>query len=310
VEKRRVFLDDRDRGRFLELLGQYQAKFGFTLLAYCLMSNHVHLAARTGKKPLRLFLHSLLGAYALGFNRRHGRVGHLFADRYKALLIEQDRYLLTVVRYIHANPVRAGMVDRPEAFRWSSDRAYRFGPVPPWLDASFVLRILDDSVDAAREAYRALSILEEPAALPPAHSDVVAGSRSFARAALSEAAHETRLADLSVPDLARLVAEREGVSWRALLRPRGEMRVVRARALTAFAANRVGRVPAVAVARFFGLAPSSLTRGIRALERSVPETVLRRQVDEVLLALCSGRAGSDLTQNPATDPERNAKSSD
>jgi REP element-mobilizing transposase RayT len=114
-----VFRDDSDRNDYLSRLAHYAEKFGFRLLAYCLMDNHVHLAIETGKAPLSRIMAGLQSSYTQQFNRRHGRVGHLFQGRYKAFLIEKDRYALALLRYIHENPVKAGVVAKPQDYAWS-----------------------------------------------------------------------------------------------------------------------------------------------------------------------------------------------
>ena len=121
-ERKAVFRDDGDRNDYLGRLGHYGEKFGFRLLAYCLMDNHVHLAIETGKAPLSRIMAGLQSSYTQYFNRRHKRVGHLFQGRYKAFLIQRDRYALALLRYIHENPVKAGIVASPQEYRWSSDR--------------------------------------------------------------------------------------------------------------------------------------------------------------------------------------------
>ncbi len=104
-ERRNVFRDDADRRRYLARLVFYVEKLSFRLVAYCLMDNHVHLAIERGKVPLSRIMAGLQSSYTQYFNRRHGRSGHLFQGRYKAFLVEKDRYALALVRYIHENPV-------------------------------------------------------------------------------------------------------------------------------------------------------------------------------------------------------------
>src|SRR6266540_7041284 len=111
-ERKAVFRDDADREDYLRRLARYREKFGFRLLAYCLMNNHVHLAIEAGNDPLSRIMAGLQSSYTQYFNRRHDRSGHLFQGRYKAFLVEKDRYALALVRYIHENPVKARVVER------------------------------------------------------------------------------------------------------------------------------------------------------------------------------------------------------
>jgi hypothetical protein len=112
------------------------------LFAYVLMDNHIHLVLRRMQRPLGLFMQRLLTGHSVTFNLRHERVGHLFQNRYKSLLCEDEDYLLELVRYVHLNPVRAGIVQEPGDFRWSSHRAYLLPQPPPWLQVHSVLEFL------------------------------------------------------------------------------------------------------------------------------------------------------------------------
>jgi REP element-mobilizing transposase RayT len=135
-----IFSDDEDRRLFLELLAQEISQQGWRCYAYCLMDNHYHLLIETPEPNLVAGMRRLNGTYTQAFNRRHGRVGHLFQGRYKSILVDRDSYGLELSRYIVLNPVRARMVKRPELWAWSSYRATA-GQVaaPAWLDAHWVL---------------------------------------------------------------------------------------------------------------------------------------------------------------------------
>lgn len=149
VERRPIVRDDADRGDFVRRLGVLVGREGVRLFAFALMDNHVHLVVRRGPQPLGRLLQRLLTGYAGRFNRRHGRVGHLFQNRYKSVLCESDRYLLQLVRYVHLNPVRAGIVSDPERYQWTSHVSYLRRRPPEWLDTDVVLMLL-----GGRSAYR------------------------------------------------------------------------------------------------------------------------------------------------------------
>ncbi|OYD17287.1 hypothetical protein CH333_01440 [candidate division WOR-3 bacterium JGI_Cruoil_03_44_89] len=123
-ESKDIFIDDHDRTRFMEYLGKNTAKYNVIMYAYCLMSNHYHLFSETLEANLSRFMHAINTSYTVYFNRRHQRIGHLFQGRYKAIVVDRDAYLLELCRYIHLNPVRAGVVSDPAEYRWSSHRAY------------------------------------------------------------------------------------------------------------------------------------------------------------------------------------------
>jgi putative transposase len=130
-----IFIDDADRGALLSVVAQGMERFDAQMLAYCLMGNHYHFVVHTRQANLSLLMRQINGVYTQAFNRRHGKVGHLFQGRFKAILVDRDAYLLEVCRYVELNPVRACMVDAPDAWHWSSYRAH-VGQVesPAWLD--------------------------------------------------------------------------------------------------------------------------------------------------------------------------------
>ena len=122
--KQDIFLDKEDRGFFLNCLARAWKRFDLEILAFCLMSNHYHLFLRTRKANLSKALHWLNATYTGHFNWRHQRCGHLFQGRYKSVLVLDQAHYLRLSMYIHLNPVRAGLVEEPEDYFWSSARDY------------------------------------------------------------------------------------------------------------------------------------------------------------------------------------------
>ena len=119
-EKKAVFKDDQDRINFLNTLQHVNKRYNWLCHAYCMMDNHYHILIETPDGNLSLGMRQLNGVYTQLFNKRHQRTGHLFQGRYKSILIQKDSHLLEVCRYVVLNPVRARMVERPEAWKWSS----------------------------------------------------------------------------------------------------------------------------------------------------------------------------------------------
>lgn len=133
-QRQATFLRDADYQGYLERLAKYRQKHGVVVWAYCLMPNHVHLLVETTGPPLAKFMQGLQQSYTQYFNRTHGKVGHLFQGRYKAIVCERDRYLVALIRYIHLNPVRAKLVTHPEEYAYSGHRAYLLGQATAVLD--------------------------------------------------------------------------------------------------------------------------------------------------------------------------------
>jgi REP element-mobilizing transposase RayT len=150
-----IYEDDDDRKCFLDVLGEVIERYNWVCHAYCLMTNHYHLVIETPEANLSKGMRQLNGVYTQASNRRHGRVGHLFQGRFKAILVDKDAYLLELCRYVVLNPVRAGIVSQPDEWKWSSYRAAMgLCPAPPWLAVDYVLRNFGSDRRSARENYR------------------------------------------------------------------------------------------------------------------------------------------------------------
>jgi len=121
---RDIFLDDEDRKRFLYILTDKKKDNEFILYAYCLMDNHLHLALKENKDNISHIMKRINTTYAVYFNKKYQQSGHLFQDRFKSEVIENEPYLLEVIRYIHNNPLKARLVKLPEDYKWSSYSDY------------------------------------------------------------------------------------------------------------------------------------------------------------------------------------------
>jgi len=149
-----LFFEDKDRHRFYRLLDDGQQKYGHRIHAFCLMRNHIHLALQVGEISLSRIMQNLGQRYTVWMNRRQGRTGHLFQGRYKAILLDADAYLLELVRYIHLNPVRAGIVKLPDGYAWSSHRVYLGQEKIPWLTTDWILAQFSEERRLARRRYQ------------------------------------------------------------------------------------------------------------------------------------------------------------
>ncbi len=157
LERRRIFRDDRDRADFVMRLGVLAGAGALAVYAWTLLPNHAHLLVRTGTRPLSRTMRSLLTGYAGAFNRRHKRVGHLFQNRYKSVVVEEEPYFLQLVRYLHLNPIRAGVVQsltELDRYPWSGHATLLGHHARPWQATSAVLGQFHRSLRQARAAYR------------------------------------------------------------------------------------------------------------------------------------------------------------
>jgi REP element-mobilizing transposase RayT len=143
-ERRAIFRDDADRRQFLELLSLSLETYGVTLYVYVLMTNHFHLVLCTPKGNLSAFMRHFNISYTMAFNRRHGRVGHLYQGRYKAFLVDSDSYLLELSRYVHGNPVRGDRFkDATIEEKWNYLRRYRGSSLHGYLGISKKQQLVD-----------------------------------------------------------------------------------------------------------------------------------------------------------------------
>ena len=148
-QRQKTFTAESDYQAYIERLARYRKKYDYVLHAYCLMPNHVHLLVESSEHPLAKFMQGLQQSYSQYFNLRHRKTGHVFEGRYKAILCQKDEYLLELIRYIHLNPVRAGIVRVRSAIVTREDHVYLQGKVTETIDPTIVLSML-----GGKQAYR------------------------------------------------------------------------------------------------------------------------------------------------------------
>ncbi len=156
INRRAIFLDDTDRYRFMERLGGLLEEYRTACYAWALVPNHFHLLLRSGTAPISMLMRRLLTGYAVNFNRRHDRSGHLFQNRYKSILCQEDNYLLELLRYIHLNPLRAGMVDSYTGladFPFCGHAVILGTRKADWQDIDYVLKLFAAKPRLARQKY-------------------------------------------------------------------------------------------------------------------------------------------------------------
>lgn len=154
-ELRNIFMDDEDRSRFLQLLFEKATDEGFTIYAYCLMNNHVHILLFGEHETLGRLVKRINTSFVYHFNKKHNRLGHLFHDRYKSQPVETDAHLLAAVRYIHNNPVKAGLAKEPYDYKWSSYRSYTNHPQVEnlCLRPSYILKMFSEDITEGKKQF-------------------------------------------------------------------------------------------------------------------------------------------------------------
>ncbi len=152
-DRQAIFFDADDRHRWESLIATGLEKHQHRIHAYCWMTNHVHMAIQCHDEPLGGFMRFIAGQYAASTNKKMNRSGHLFERRHRAIPVQANSYLKVLVRYIHQNPLRAGLVDNLTDFGWSSHQAYLNGKPPNWLTLDWVLSAFGQTPANARRQY-------------------------------------------------------------------------------------------------------------------------------------------------------------
>lgn len=161
IERRDIFLDDDDRHSFVQRMSSLLEKTNTRCLAWALIPNHFHLLIRTSDVKLATFMRRLLTGYAVVFNLRHNRSGHLFQNRYKSIICQEDAYLLELVRYIHLNPIRAHTVtelERLDHYRWAGHAVIMGKQEMKGQDTDSILRLFGTAIAKARREYKAFVV--------------------------------------------------------------------------------------------------------------------------------------------------------
>jgi REP element-mobilizing transposase RayT len=157
IERGLIVIDDEDRHSFIKLLGKAAVATGTTIYAWALMSNHAHILLKSGNAGLSKFMRKFLTGYATQFNGRHHRRGHLFQNRYKSIVCEEDTYFLKLVSYIHLNLLRTSLVKSLEEldhYPWSGHALILKHLDHDWQDRDYVLQYFGDREGLAKQAYR------------------------------------------------------------------------------------------------------------------------------------------------------------
>lgn len=157
IEGNSIVADDEDRMYFVSRMGKVAAATGTSIYAWALLTNHAHILLKSGAAGLSTFMRKLLTGYATGYNRRHKRHGHLFQNRYKSIVCEEEPYFLRLVSYIHLNPLRAGLaesLDDLERYPWSGHAVVMNRIRHEWQDRNYVLGYFGKRESSALQAYR------------------------------------------------------------------------------------------------------------------------------------------------------------
>lgn len=297
-----IFRDDQDREEFLSRIEHLVNTTGTRILAWVLMDNHIHLLLFSGPSGIATFMRRLLTGYAIWFNRRYRRSGHLFQNRYKSIVCEEDVYLLELVRYIHLNPLRASVVKRVEEldrYRWSGHSVLVGKRDNEWQECDYVLRQFSGKPKTALRVYRqfvhegahngrrtdlvggglvrsmggwssVVSLRGRKEKM--AYDARILGSGDFVSGLLQEADRTVRRQVSSgergilVDQVIKAVCHDEGITEAELRNGGQRKRVSRARARISYRLNREIGVPMAEIARQVGVCTSAVAKAIQTIE--------------------------------------------
>ena len=265
-----VFFAAGDRRYFYDLLAEGVVRFGYRVHAFCLMSNHLHLALQVGEVELSPGMQNLSFRYTRYLNARLNRSGHVFQGRFKAFLVDQDQHGLALARYLHLNPVRARMVKHAGAYAWSSHRAYLGEEALPWLTTNWVLGQFGERLRSAKQRFAAFV----EAGVRDGHSEVfyggqadrrVVGEADFVKKVLPRKTRGPKPPSLSA--IVAYVCDGYGLTEGALKAPGKGRQTAQARALVAWLAIKLRSCTLTEVARHFSRSPSTLSHLVANLEK-------------------------------------------
>ena len=263
-----IFFTLADRSLLTRIVREIIVDCGARLHAYCYMTNHVHALLQVGDTPLSKIMLLVAGRYARSVQGRIQTTGHLFEKRYHALLVDADEYLLTLLRNIHLNPVRAKLASSPDDYPWSSHHAYLGRRAEPWVTTEFALRMLSTDRHHATEAYAAL-IASAPSSSPLLERNErdprILGSDAFAQRALGANWKPRSRSRAALQTLIDEACAKFGVTATELRSPTRLIDAARARAWIAEQALCGGIASITSLARYFNRDESSIRGAVQRL---------------------------------------------
>jgi len=273
--KERIFLDDPDYRRYLNLLEHYRKRYKFLLYAYTLMPNHTHSLIEQNETPISRIMQGINQSYTQYFNKKYKKVGHLFQGRYKALLCDKDKYLLALIRYIHLNPVRARIVESPDDYAWSSHNIYLGKIKQDFADKNFALSMFSEGKKTSIRRYIQFvkKGMEEKQEEEFEIGEFV-GDKTFAEEMRSKGS--TRISYvilLSIDEIASLIAKEMGMPVDALFLKSHNRKYGRVRGITGYLMRKIVGFKVTDIANYFGRDIAAVSKEITKIEKEIMSDV-------------------------------------
>lgn len=284
-----IACDESDHHHLYFLLQSGVERYGHRIHGFCCMTNHIHLAIQVAENPLSEIMQNLSFRYTRWINKKASRTGHLFQGRYKAILVDTDSYLLELIRYIHLNPVRAGITNDPVDYAWSSHRCYLGMETLPWLETDFVLSQFAKRLNTCRKRYT--DFVQSGKA--EGHREEfhrggedrrVLGDNSFVESVTGTPIQP--LPKVMLDDIVAHISSVYGVSEGELRHPGRNRRIAEARAVVGWLARRLGVASIKEVALYFQREASTLSRRIGKIDSEARDSeMFRKRLDSFINAI-------------------------
>ncbi len=273
-QKQNIFLDEKDFEIYLSYLSEYKSKYSFHLYAYVLMKNHIHLLVEVKEVSLSKTMQVLQFRYTRYFNKRYRKVGHLFQGRYKAILCDKEQYLLELIRYIHLNPVRAGIVEAPEKYPWSGHLGYLGKVKDDLIHSDLVLGQFGENRAIARRRYQqyvldGMGLGHEEKYYQVKDQRYLGEDEFVEKIEGLKKSHELVYREIPIEDIVLEVVKRMSIAQHRLYSLTRERAGAYGRGLVAYLARKLVGSPVKDIAQHFKREPMTISLGVKKIENLI-----------------------------------------
>lgn len=277
--KEKIIYENADRIKYLELLKKYRDKYEFLLYAYALMDNHLHLLIEVRDIPLSVMMQGLQLSYTQYLNKKYHRVGHVFQQRYKAVLCDKDEYLLTLIKYIHSNPTKAGLSPSFD-YEWTSHKDY-IRAESDLVSTGFVLDCFGDDIKNAVKKYLQFMNDSQEEGLPK----IKQAAQYQPSATQIKSDNETNI-EVSLEELLAVIAGKNNIPEEMVFKKSKLPQIARARRTFLYLAVSHGLLTRSRVAEFLGISQSAVTKAFNEIEYNEK---IRVEIVDILKEIKEGK---------------------
>lgn len=264
-----IFFSDSDRHYMHKLLEESVKKFDHQILAFCFMTNHIHLAIQVQNKTLSQIMQNISYRYVSYMNKKHNRIGHLFQGRFKSIVVDGSKYLNELIRYIHLNPIRANIVKLPEDYIWSSHKSYLMINELSWLTSDTVLKNFGNNKKESLINYEKYVLegigIKSDLDFKVGHSEGILGDEKFIQSFFSNL-NKINKTKITLDELSDKICHRFNLPKSALQSKRKERLVSHVRSLIAFFGREFTDLSMQEIATFLNRDATSLNKLLTRLD--------------------------------------------